>query len=110
MKNLAGGLASLLLSLTLAFAVQAANDLTSPLDAPKVAPGNIPEPEITISTTDDRTVHEYRINGHLYLIKVVPIVGKPYFLIDPDGNGLSQRRGIDLGPPSLPPTWVLFEW
>ncbi len=100
-------LAGLLLSSSV---VIAADDLNSPLSQPSVAPGNLPEPEITISTNDDKTAYEYRINGRLYLIKVVPSIGKPYFLIDPDGEGNFQRRGIDLGPPSAPPTWVLFEW
>jgi hypothetical protein len=39
-------------------------------------------------------------------MKVTPPGGKPYFLIDHNGNGLMTRS--DLGDPGLsPPQWVI---
>ena len=43
------------------------------------AVGGIPEgTDIVIRSGKDRTIHEYRINGFLYSIKVIPKFGKPY--------------------------------
>lgn len=68
---------------------------------------NHPEPEITIRQEADRTIEEYRINGQLYAIKVIPKVGEPYYLVDSEGDGeLNQRERGRL----LIPSWVLFKW
>jgi len=69
------------------------------------------EPEITIRPGGDREVHEYRANGILYAIKVVPKNGIPYFLVDSDGSGnyLRQDLGMDENK-LLIPQWVLFRF
>ena len=36
------------------------------------------DPEVTIRQEGDRTVEEYRVNGFLYAIKVIPNSGAPY--------------------------------
>jgi len=38
------------------------------------------EPEVTIRQQGSRTIHEYRINGQLYMVKIVPRKGPPYYL------------------------------
>ncbi len=70
-------------------------------DAP---PDSYLEPEVTITTRKDAVHYEYRINGRLYMIKVVPTKGAPYYLVDQDGTGEWRRVG---GPDVAPPMWVL---
>lgn len=67
------------------------------------------EPEINIIQKEDRTVEEYRANGQLYMIKVTPTVGKPYYFIDTDGDGSLESKQFELQS-DLVPNWVLFKW
>ena len=55
------------------------------------------------------TVVEYRANGKLYMLKVTPKGGRPYYLIDRIGDGQFVRQG-DLGANFQPPMWVLIEF
>ena len=68
------------------------------------------EPEVTIIRRQDRTVEEYRINGQLYMIKVTPRKGVPYYLMDSDGDGSLESRRDELDPKLLIPSWVIFSW
>jgi len=71
------------------------------------------QPEVTIIQRKDRTVEEFRVNGQLYMIKVTPKRGRPYFLVDSDGNGnfdMQRTAGPDLEPRMLIPSWVLLRW
>ena len=64
-------------------------------------------PDITIIAGENRTVYEYRQNGILRIIKIIPSFGRPYFLVPSDntrGNGnLDQGEG-------LLPSWVIVEF
>ncbi len=64
-----------------------------------------PEPEVTITTKGTEIHEEYRVNGKLYMIKVIPAHGKPYYLIDREGSG--EFRHTDLQPNISIPMWVL---
>ena len=79
---------------------------------PPTAPGaqstEQPEPEVTITTKGSETHEEYRINGRLYMIKVIPAHGKPYYLIDKEGNG--QFAHSDFEPRISIPMWVIKSW
>ena len=71
------------------------------------------EPEVTIIERDDATYEEYRLNGRLYMVKVVPAVGPPYYYIDNDGDGLMETRtGSPMSRTGQPevPQWVIFSW
>lgn len=79
--------------------------------APKVKPGNVPQPEIVITESKDRIIKEYRIDGKLRAIKVTPKNGFPaYYLIDHEGSGKFVKMGPDMGPELQVPQWILFEW
>ena len=66
------------------------------------------EPDVTIVQKGDRTVEEYRVNGFLYAIKVIPNKGKPYFLVRADG---SDANFIRADKPELRiPSWEIFSW
>lgn len=82
-----------------------------PPDIPKpIQSGEAIEPEVTIIQKDDATVEEYRMNGNLYMIKITPSVGAPYYLLDRDGDGMMEFRTSKLGNDMVVPQWVLFEW
>lgn len=68
------------------------------------------EPEVTIIRQQDRTIEEYRVNGQLYMIKVTPSKGYPYYLVDADGDGNLETRRNELDPRILVPSWVIFRW
>ncbi len=67
------------------------------------------EPQVTILKRGTDTVEEYRIAGKLYMIKVTPSTGVPYYLIDERGDGkMSRQDSFDFGP--RPPMWVIHSW
>lgn len=64
------------------------------------------EPQITITKRGEDTVQEYRIGGKLYMLKVTPPHGVPYYLIDNRGDGtFSRQESLDSGV--RVPQWVL---
>jgi len=68
------------------------------------------EPEINIQQFDNREVQEYSINDHVYMIKITPKIGSPYYLVDPDGTGEMEYKRDTLGLEVNPPQWTLFRW
>lgn len=67
------------------------------------------EPQVTILKRGADTVEEYRIGGKLYMIKVTPPHGRPYYLIDQRGDGTFMRQdNYDSG--IRPPMWVIFQF
>lgn len=82
-----------------------------PPDAPMpIESGETMEPDITIIRKGKKTIQEYRINGELYMIKIIPAVGPPYYLIDSDGDGTMDVRGTDLEKGMNINQWKLLEW
>jgi len=71
---------------------------------------DIPQPEVNIIHRKDMRVEEYRINGRLRYVKITPKKGKPYYLVDRDGDGDLETRHNDLD--GVPPIneWILLEW
>ena len=75
-----------------------------------VRSGESLDPQITIIQRDDEIVREYRYSGRLYMVQVTPTVGRPYYLVDTDGDGDLETRRHELGANFLVPHWVLVEW
>jgi hypothetical protein len=67
------------------------------------------EPQITIIKKGQDTVEEYRINGELYMMKVTPPHGVPYYLMKEDQEG-GWSRLDGPNPPLIVPKWVLFNF
>jgi hypothetical protein len=74
-----------------------------------VQSGEILEPEVTIIESDKGTVYEYRVRGSLYMVKIQPAAGPPYYLLDLDGDGQMDVRQDEPWNNSIP-QWVLFSW
>ncbi|MDT8405777.1 MAG: DUF2782 domain-containing protein [Methylococcales bacterium] len=68
------------------------------------------EPDITITRKDSKVIQEFRRNGQLYMVKVIPERGFPYYLIDTDGDGTLDVRGSDLERNLNINQWKLMEW
>lgn len=68
------------------------------------------EPEINIQQFDNREVQEYSVNDHVYMVKITPTVGSPYYLVDPDGTGEMEYKRDTVGLEVNPPRWTLFRW
>ncbi|MCZ6617717.1 MAG: DUF2782 domain-containing protein [Gammaproteobacteria bacterium] len=68
---------------------------------------NLKGPDVTIIVGEARTVYEFRQNGELRMVRVVPKWGKPYYLVPRDrttGFGNLERAE------TLLPSWVIIEF
>ena len=78
---------------------------------PQTGPvGEDMEPEVKIIKKDNATIHEYRMNGLLYMVKIIPGIGPPYYLIDGDGDGYLESRYNNLEPGIMVPQWMIYRW
>jgi len=112
---------ALLLSLFCTPAIlMAQSDLEKPPEIPPVDAEEQPlppkvqdeqlEPTVTIREEEGEQIEEYRYNGQVYMVKVTPRVGVPYYLVDTDGDGnleTSPSKGLD---PVKPVFWKIKEW
>ena len=83
------------------------------LEAPTVIPSPITgepvEPEITIIESGDDVIYEYRIRGLLYMVRIQPQLGPPYYLFDTNGDGILDMQDNAATNIAIP-QWVLFQW
>ena len=86
-----------------------------PIDAPeqplppKVQDEEI-EPTVTIREEEGRRIEEYSRAGQVYMVRIVPKVGVPYYYIDSDGDGqleTTPNKGLD---PVQPVYWKIKEF
>lgn len=67
------------------------------------------EPEVTIVKQTELTIEEYRSGGRIYMIKVTPKVGPPYYLVDDRGDGkFARQESLDSG--FRPPRWIIHRF
>ena len=87
-------------------------DLQPVPEPPPPPPGMVDDasaPEVTITKRGDDKVEEYRMNGKMYMQKVTPPHGKPYYLIDERGDGAWKRLDAADGGLRVP-QWVIKSW
>lgn len=95
--------------------VHAADPPRMPLPAvppppPEMAPLDAAiEPQVTIRTEGSDTVEEFRLQGRVYMMKVTPRHGTPYYLVDERGEGQFVRRDV-LDGRLLVPLWVIKQF
>lgn len=100
----------------------AQNDLEKPPPIPpETTQGDVPippkvqdeqiEPTVTIREEDNRLIEEYRMNGRVYMVKITPKGGVPYYYVDSDGDGQLEldmdKRALN---PVQPVFWKIKEW
>ncbi len=105
--------ASLLAAISLTATAQTRPADLQPLpEPPPPPPGMVDDPalapQVTIKKRGEDNVEEYRMNGKLYMIKVTPLHGVPYYLVDPKGDGGFVREDLGVGDKTLAvPMWVI---
>ena len=64
-------------------------------------------PDVVIIAGKDKVVYEFRQNGELRMVRVVPKWGKPYYLVPRDSTkGFGNLERADM----LLPQWVIAEF
>ena len=66
----------------------------------------IDEPQVNIIKQTEQTIEEYRVGGKLYMIKITPKHGAPYYLVDDRGDGkFARQESLDSG--FRVPRWII---
>lgn len=76
---------------------------------PEVTPQPTPEAEVTIRQKGDDEIKEWRVNGKVLAIKISPKNGTPYYLVDPDADGVFEPR-TDIKDDGMVAQWVIFRF
>lgn len=64
-------------------------------------------PDVVIIQGEEKIVYEFRQNGQLRMVRVVPKWGKPYYLVPRDNTkGFGDLERADM----LLPQWVIAEF
>ena len=64
-------------------------------------------PDVVIIAGEDKVIYEFRQNGQLRMVRVVPTWGKPYYLVPRDNTtGFGDLERADM----LLPQWVIAEF
>ena len=67
------------------------------------------EPQVTIVKRGEDKVEEFRMHNKLYMIKVTPPSGVPYYLVDEKGDGrMVRQESLDSG--LRVPMWVIHSF
>ena len=100
-----------LMILLLALVAPVAAQQLEPIPEPPPLPEGVDEslePEVTIIQRGEDKVEEYRIRGRLYMVRVTPPHGVPYYLVDQQGDGVMVRQ--EARPRVAVPMWVIGTW
>ena len=97
------------LMMTVARTDEPVSVIESPEPPSIIESGEAIEPQVTIIRQEDKIIEEYRINNNLYMVKITPVNGMTYYLIDHDGDGKLDVKKNELDD-VIVPQWVLFTW
>lgn len=82
-------------------------------EPPEIPPasygGETVEPEVTIIETEKETIYEYRVRGQLYMVRIQPVAGPAYYLLDTTGDGQLDVQRDRIWNNAIP-QWLLFSW
>lgn len=68
------------------------------------------EADITIVKKGDKTIQEYRNNGVIYMVKIIPDKGPAYYMVDYDGDGNLEPLKNEVDRAAKVNMWKIFEW
>ncbi len=103
-----GWLSLLLLVPSLGLGAEDTPASASPPDVIQSVDENI-EPDVRIIESERGTVQEYHAEGKVYMVKISPKNGPPYYLLDTDGDGVLDVRYNDVRNIAVP-QWILYSW
>lgn len=67
-------------------------------------------PSVEIRAKPNVTMHEYSVNGNVYMVRVEPKNAAPYYLVDANGTGqFGWHRGA-ANTDLLVPAWAVATW
>jgi len=99
---------------------QQENPLERPPEIPPESVGDQPlppkvqdeqvEPTVTIRDEEGKRIEEYSRGGLVYMVKVIPDKGVPYYYIDTDGDGQLETTPTKGLEPVQPVHWKVKEW
>ena len=84
-------------------------EIREPLPPKVQDPDEQVEPRVVIRQEEGRTIEEYSMGGQVYMIRITPVSGPPYYLIDGDGDGEIDDRQ-DHMEPVKPAYWKIVDW
>lgn len=67
-------------------------------------------PSVVVREGENRTIEEYKVGSQVYMVKVTPSVGAPYYLVDEDGSGDMEYRRTRPYETTQAPMWTLMRW
>ena len=100
----------LILFLAIAVSPLQAAEKNQPTPPPGLLGEESIQPEVTIIEKERGTIEEFRIRGHLYMVRITPEQGAPYYLVDLDGDGELESRREELDPAVMVPSWIILRW
>ena len=112
---------SIIFSALLALAAQDAASTEAP-SKPVATEAPVPEkipakasdddtPSVRIRTRDNGdVVEEYRQGGMVTMVKVTPTRGKPYYIMDNNGDGRLDRADAEAAGGVVPVSWIIATW
>ena len=114
-------IAAIAVMILLPGSVPAQDDLAKPPPIPPADAEDVPippkiqeeqiVPTVTIREEEERMIEEYRLDGQIYMVKVTPRGGIPYYYIDTDGDG---KLELDMDQSAMNPVqpvhWKVKEW
>jgi hypothetical protein len=89
--------------------VKDAKDTKDTKDAKDAKDEVAPDEKVTVIKKGTDRVEEFRSKGKVYKMRVTPLVGPAYVLMDEKGDGNFVRIDGPVTRMSVP-MWVLFEW
>ena len=67
-------------------------------------------PTEQIEPQNSTSITEYSVSGHVYKVKVSPVIGLPYYLEDTEGKGQIGDKENSIYQDVDTPKWELLSW
>ncbi len=67
-------------------------------------------PQVRVRDYENRTVEEFSVNSNVYMVRITPTAGAPYYLVDTDGSGDMEWNRGQPGFDMQVPQWALLSW
>lgn len=106
------------LLLLVALDISAAEKTPAPVAKDAPIPEKVPAkandddaPTVRIRTRDNGDVaEEYMQGGVVTMVKVTPVRGKPYYIMDNNGDGRLDRADAEAAGGVVPVSWIIATW
>jgi hypothetical protein len=67
-------------------------------------------PSINVQEHDNHIAEEYSVGDQVYMVKITPKHGAPYYIADPKGTGQYAWQRDAAGMDVRPPEWAVLKW